>query len=111
MACGIHENPVTDHIEAVDYFQFCANEYGLNMSATLENVIEFPLHRRREMKACPHCGKRDNVWQIGRLLWAYCETHEIRWVVADYKGVSRATINRRELRKGLEFLSVFVEIS
>jgi ribosomal protein L37AE/L43A len=81
------------------------------MSATIDNVIPFPLHRRREVHGCPHCGKRDDVWQIGRLLWAYCDRHQVRWVVADYAGVSRATINRREMREGLEFLATFVEVS
>ena len=74
-------------------------------------VIPFPVHRRRDVSGCPHCGVHDKVWQIGRLLWAYCETHELRWVVANYQGVTRATINRRELRKGLEFLSSFAEVS
>ena len=82
-----------------------------HMSATIDNVIPFPLHRRRELNGCPHCGKRDDVWQIGRLLWAYCDTHHLRWVVADYATVSRATINRREMREGLEFLATFVEVS
>ncbi|MDH3988735.1 MAG: hypothetical protein OEV34_06390 [Gammaproteobacteria bacterium] len=81
------------------------------MAAVSDNIIPFPLHRRRELSGCPHCGRRDDVWQIGRLLWAYCETHEVRWVVADYAGVTRATINRRELRNGIEFLSTFAEIS
>ena len=81
------------------------------MAAVPDNIIAFPLHRRREMRGCPHCGKRNDVWQIGRLLWAYCETHEVRWVVANYDGVKRATINRRELKKGLEFLSSFVEVT
>ena len=81
------------------------------MAAKPDNIIAFPLHRRQEPSGCPHCGRRDDVWQIGRILWAYCEEHEVRWVVADYKGVARATINRRELRQGLEFLSNFVEVS
>lgn len=81
------------------------------MSKPASNVIAFPLHRRRQLQGCPHCGRRDDVWQIGRLLWAYCEDHEVRWVVADFNGVRNATINRRDLRKGLEFLSTFDEIS
>ena len=81
------------------------------MASDFDNVIEFPLHRRRELRGCPHCGRRDDVWQIGKLLWAYCEAHEVRWVVADYAGVTKATINRDELRKGLEFLSTFAEVS
>jgi hypothetical protein len=32
-------------------------------------------------------------------------------VVADYEGVSRATINRREMCQGLEFLACYVEVS
>jgi hypothetical protein len=85
--------------------------FNIAVATQYDNVIEFPLHRRRELRGCPHCGRRDDVWQIGRLLWAYCETHEVRWVVADYSGVTKATINRDELRKGLEFLSTFAEVS
>lgn len=81
------------------------------MTTAIDNVIRFPLHRRREVRGCPNCGKRDDIWQIGRLLWGYCENHELRWVVADYEGVSRATINRREMREGLQFLATFVEVS
>ena len=81
------------------------------MATAADNVIAFPVHRRREMQGCPHCGRRDVVWQIGRLLWAYCETHEVRWVVADHVGATKATINRQALKKGLEFLSAFAEVS
>jgi hypothetical protein len=81
------------------------------MPERANNVIQFPIHRRIEVRGCPHCGRRSDVWQIGRILWAYCETHELRWVVANYESVTRATINRRELRKGLEFLSAFAEVS
>jgi hypothetical protein len=81
------------------------------MSTPASNVIQFPVHRRRDVRGCPNCGARSDVWQIGRLLWGYCELHEVRWVIADYAGITRATINRRELRRGLEFLSSFVEIS
>lgn len=87
------------------------SDINSGMATVSDNVIPFPLHRRREMRGCPHCGKRDDVWQIGRLLWAYCESHEVRWVVADYSDVTKATINRRELKKGLEFLSNFAEVS
>lgn len=80
------------------------------MAGLPDNVVPFPLHRRREMRGCPHCGRRDDVWQIGRILWAYCEKHGVRWVAADHVGASRATINRSELKKGLEFLSVFSEV-
>ncbi|MBT8132846.1 MAG: hypothetical protein KJO35_11295 [Gammaproteobacteria bacterium] len=81
------------------------------MAVSASNIIPFPLHRRRELRGCPHCGRRNDVWQIGRLLWAYCDKHELRWVVADYECVTRATINRDELRRGLEFLSGYAEIS
>lgn len=76
-----------------------------------DNVITFPLSRRRAFSGCPHCGRRDDIWQIGQVLWAYCEQHQVRWVIDDYKSVSRATINRNELQQGLEFLSSFAEIS
>ena len=81
------------------------------MPASTNNVVRFPIERRQVIRGCPRCGRRSDVWQIGRLLWAYCERHELRWVVADYAAVTRATINRRELRKGLEFLSSFAEVS
>lgn len=81
------------------------------MSAKSNNVIQFPVRQRREVRGCPHCGSRNDVWQIGRLLWGYCARHEVRWVVADHECITRATINRRELRKGLEFLSSFAEVS
>ena len=83
---------------------------GMCMAANRDNIIPFPLDRRG-VKSCPHCGSRSDVWQIGRLLWGYCEEHEVRWVVANYDSVTRATINRSELRKGLEFLANFAEVS
>ena len=76
-----------------------------------DNIIPFPSERRRQIRVCPHCGTRSDVWQIGRLLWGFCTVHELRWVVSDRHQVTRATINRRELRRGLEFLSAFAEIS
>lgn len=101
---GNVESLVTDSGVGIDYF---AGE----MSANANNVIPFPIHRRLELRGCPSCGTRGDVWQIGKLLWAYCETHELRWVVADYEGVTRATINRREMCQGLEFLATYVEVS
>lgn len=74
------------------------------------NVVPFPL-QRRAMQGCPHCGKRSGVWRIGRLLWACCETHEVRWVAADLKRVPPGGLDRRQLRKGLEFLASFDEVS
>jgi hypothetical protein len=81
------------------------------MVATPDNVIPFPLDRRPSIRGCPHCGAQSDVWPIGRILWGYCRTHELRWVVADYKNVIPETTNRRLLRKGLEFLSSFAEVS
>lgn len=81
------------------------------MPATTNNIIQFPIQRRREYRGCPQCDASSDVWQIGRLLWGYCEVHEVRWVVANYDSVTRATINRGEMRRGLEFLSSFVEVS
>ncbi len=98
------ESPVTAVTSRVDYF------FRI-MPATTNNIIQFPLQRRREYPGCPQCGASSDVWQIGRLLWGYCEAHEVRWVVANYESVTRATINRREMRRGLEFLSSFVEVS
>jgi len=81
------------------------------MAATPDNVIPFPLDRRMTVRACPHCGAQTDVWPIGRILWGYCSTHELRWVVADYKNVVPESVDRHQLRKGLEFLSAFVEVS
>lgn len=81
------------------------------MDTSSNNVIRFPLERCRGIHGCPQCGKRDDVWQIGRVLWAYCEAHEVRWVVSNHAEATRATINKQSLRKGLEFLSSFSEIS
>lgn len=81
------------------------------MAETLDNVIPFPLERRLSVRACPQCGMQSDVWPIGRILWGYCKTHELRWIVADYKHVTPATIDRHQLRKGLEFLSSFAEVS
>jgi hypothetical protein len=75
------------------------------------NVIPFPLTRRRDFQGCPHCGKRTSVWRIGRLVWAYCENHSVRWVAADLQRIPRGAMDRQQLKKGLEFLSAFDEIS
>jgi len=81
------------------------------MSVTSSNIVPFPLGRCRRLKSCPHCGKCSNTWKIGRLLWGYCDYHEVRWVVADYKAVVPESVDRGHLRKGLEFLSRFVEVT
>lgn len=81
------------------------------MGSTTSNVVPFPLNRQRAVKSCPHCGTYSDVWKIGRLLWGYCATHEVRWVVADDKTVTPEAMDRQHLRRGLEFLSNFVEVS
>ncbi|MCH8072101.1 MAG: hypothetical protein IIA09_09150 [Proteobacteria bacterium] len=101
---NIGENPFTVKNGLFGYF-------SRTMQAKTNNIIQFPVHRRRKTCGCPQCGARSDVWQIGRLLWGYCERHEVRWVVANYESITRATINRRELRRGLEFLSSFAEVS
>ncbi|HLT91512.1 MAG TPA: hypothetical protein VKZ85_11250 [Woeseiaceae bacterium] len=74
------------------------------------NVVPFPLHRR-PMQGCPHCGRRSSVWRIGRLVWACCDTHEVRWVAADLQHVPPGGLDRSQLRKGLERLAAYVEIT
>lgn len=81
------------------------------MPSTASNVVPFPLSRCRTIKSCPHCGSYSDAWKIGRLLWGYCAQHEVRWVVADHTTLAPQRIDRRHLRKGLEFLSNFVEVS
>jgi len=81
------------------------------MGSVANNVVEFPIERRRELRSCPHCGTRSDVYRIGRLLWAYCNEHEVRWVVADFHEAPPATMDRQQLRRGLEFLACFDEVS
>ncbi|MBT8076923.1 MAG: hypothetical protein KJO31_00015 [Gammaproteobacteria bacterium] len=81
------------------------------MDQPADNIIPFPLARRRSIRACPHCGSQTDVWKIGRLLWGYCRRHEVRWVVADYKHVTPQSLDRGQLRQGLEFLSAYAEVS
>ncbi|MGB5354999.1 MAG: hypothetical protein WBM54_06805 [Woeseia sp.] len=81
------------------------------MAEVASNIVQFPLDRRRELKNCPHCGTRSDVYRIGRLLWAYCDEHEVRWVVADFHEATPTAMDRQQLRRGLEFLSSFDEVS
>lgn len=80
------------------------------MPARDKNVVPFPIDRRRRIQACPHCGTHTDIWRIGRLLWAYCETHEVRWVAADYNDASAGLWDRNRLRRRLEFLASFAEV-
>lgn len=81
------------------------------MSALASNVVEFPLERCRNVGACPHCGTYSDVRRVGRLLWAYCDAHEVRWVVADDQSMVPGKLDRHRLRKVVEFLSSFAEVS
>ena len=81
------------------------------MSANDRNILQFPVDRGRGIKGCPHCGTRTSVWPIGRLAWAYCDAHAVRWVAADLETNATGHLDRQQLRKGLEFLSSFVEVS
>ena len=81
------------------------------MPQVRDNVVQFPLNRRREQRGCPQCGRRGGVWQIGRLLWGYCSTHELRWVVADLQSIRIVLLDRDRIRRGLDFLSSYVEVS
>ena len=83
----------------------------LRMNNLPDNVIPFPLERRRDLRTCPHCGTHSDVWQIGRLLWGYCDVHEVRWVVADLHVLPAEDLDRNKLRRGLDFLASFVEVS
>ena len=81
------------------------------MTARPDNVVEFPLNRRRQVRGCPQCGRRGGVWQIGRLLWGYCETHQVRWVVADLHSIRLDLLDRERIRRGLDMLSSYVEVT
>lgn len=81
------------------------------MTLSADNVVPFPLARRRELRACPLCGTQSRVYRIGRLLWGCCEQHELRWVVADLKRTTPEAMDRQQLRRRLEFLSGFIEVS
>lgn len=81
------------------------------MPVSQDNVVPFPFHRRPSMAGCPQCGARTDVWQIGRLVWAYCVEHEVRWVAADLKQVVAENIDRGQMRRGLEFLASYIEVS
>jgi len=76
-----------------------------------DNVIAFPLARRPAMRGCPQCGACSDVWQIGRLVWGYCLEHEVRWVTTDLHEVREPHLDRQHMRRGLEFLASFHEVS
>lgn len=81
------------------------------MAHAHRKVLKFPLERRRAIRLCPHCGRQSDVWRIGRLLWGFCDRHELRWVVADFRSAVPLTANSAETRQRLERLSAFAEIT
>ncbi len=81
------------------------------MPDTPNNIVPFPLQRRPVVRGCPQCGSCREVWQIGRLVWGYCEEHEVRWVAADLKKAPDERLDRQQMRRGLEFLSAYTEVS
>ena len=105
------ESPVTAPVAHPERISAFDARQRIAMMNIPDNVVQFPLSRRRELRTCPHCGTHSDVWQIGRLLWGYCDVHEVRWVVTDYQDVAPEELDRNQLRKGLEFLSSFVEVS
>lgn len=82
-----------------------------SMPDTNSNVVQFPLQRRAAVRGCPQCGTCHDTWQIGRLIWGYCRDHEVRWVAADLKSVPKERVDRQQLRRGLEFLASYTEVS
>ena len=81
------------------------------MPETTDNIVPFPLNRRHNFLGCPQCGARSDTWQIGRLVWGYCTTHELRWIMVDLNAIPAAPIDRKDVRRGLEFLANYVEVS
>lgn len=82
------------------------------MTATANsNIVPFPTRACRGPRACPHCGTQTDFWRFGRLLWGYCAEHEVRWVAADYGAPQPVSADRARLRRNLEFLSGFAEIT
>lgn len=74
------------------------------------DIIPFPLDRRRVI-GCPQCGTYSGLTQVGRLTWASCERHGVRWVVADRRLPEPERLDRRHLCHAVEFLSAFTEVS
>lgn len=77
------------------------------MAATNCKIIPFPVRRRR-VSHCPQCGSQTDLWRLGRLLWGFCDDHQLRWVVADLEENVADTLPDLER---LETLSGFAEVS
>ena len=74
------------------------------------NIVPFPGRECRTVRGCPHCGRQSDFRRLGRLLWAYCRTHEVRWVAAEFGQAAKVT-DFSALRKNLEFLADFDEVN
>lgn len=72
------------------------------------DIIRFPLDRRRAI-GCPQCGTYSDAKQVGRLTWAWCDRHAVRWVIADRP--TPPTVDRVQLRRMVEFLAGYTEVS
>ena len=81
------------------------------MNHRIDNIVQFPLERRPSVRGCPQCGSSHEAWQIGRIIWGYCEDHEVRWVAADLKRVPSERLDRQQMRRGLEFLAAYTEVT
>lgn len=74
------------------------------------NVVAFPIQRRSLSRTCPECGTLSGTLRFGRILWGYCEDHETRWVATDFGKIAEP-FDRAQLRRSLNFLTDFVEVS
>ncbi|MEM1260815.1 MAG: hypothetical protein AAGH76_00315 [Pseudomonadota bacterium] len=77
--------------------------------ANVSNVLQFPTARARRLATCPQCGKISGTRRIGRLLWAYCEAHEARWVVRDFEQLP-VSESPTDVTESLALLSQFAEV-
>ncbi|MEM8983889.1 MAG: hypothetical protein AAGC71_12740 [Pseudomonadota bacterium] len=76
--------------------------------ATESNVLRFPSARAR-LATCPHCGTITDTHRIGRLLWAYCDAHEMRWVARDF-GTVPPSESPDHVAQSLALLSRYAEV-
>lgn len=73
-------------------------------------ILAFPARRIGHLARCPQCGTVTDTKRIGRLLWAYCETHEARWVARDFGDATREEL-RADAAGTLAVLARYAEIS
>ena len=77
---------------------------------TASNVVRFPASKAAKLKTCPHCGTVTDTRRIGRLLWAYCDVHEARWVARDF-GETPAHESAAAVTQSVEMLARYAEVS